>query len=192
MPNRYKDNVLAELTRVLRAARPVNNAVDVGAGDGYYAARLMERGLVQTITPLEVLLREQRELTPILYDGKTIPFGDREFDLAYAIDVIHHTDDPERTLQEIARVSRRYLIVKDHTYDNPLDYALLCVLDELGNRRFGVPSIYHYQRRFSWFPWIERAGFRLVKCVHPARCERGALGHLVNRLQFIACFERRD
>jgi SAM-dependent methyltransferase len=190
MPNRYKDNVLAELAAVLRDIQPLRTGIDVGAGDGYYAARLMERGLVETITPVEVFMRGRRELTPILYDGRTLPFTDHSFELAYAIDVIHHARDPRRTLEELARVSSRYLLVKDHTYDHALDFALLCLLDELGNRRFGVPSIYRYQRGFSWFPWLESAGFRLVRCIYPARCEHGALGLLVNRLQFVALFER--
>jgi SAM-dependent methyltransferase len=190
MPSRYKDNVIVELERVLRALPPLRTAVDVGSGDGYYAARLMERGLIEKITPVEVLLRDKTELTPVIYDGHTLPFPDRSFELAYAIDVIHHADVPRHTLRELARVSSRYLLLKDHSYRNPLDFVLLSVLDEIGNRRFGVPSIYHYQRGFSWFPWIESEGFRLVQRVYPAQCEHGALGLLLNRLQFVSLFER--
>ncbi len=192
MPSRYKDNVIAELSAVLSDLPRPGTAVDVGAGDGYYAARLMERGLIEKITPVEVLLREKSELEPVLYDGHTLPFPDRSFDLSYAIDVIHHSADPEHTLSELARCSRRYVLLKDHTYNTRAAFAFLCLLDEIGNRRFGVPSIYRYQRGWEWFPVLERAGFRLERLIYPARCEKGLLGRLVNHLQFIALWRRED
>lgn len=190
MPNRYKDNVLEVIQSVLPQAARLQSAVDVGAGDGYYAARLMERGYVEKITPVEVLERKQTELVPILYDGRTLPFPDRSFDMAYAIDVVHHSENPELTLQELARCSREYLLLKDHTYGSALGFAFLCVLDEIGNRRFGVPSIYRYQRNWAWSAVLEQAGFRLERLVHPARVEKGLLGRLVNPLQFVALWRR--
>jgi SAM-dependent methyltransferase len=102
MANRYKDNVIVELRRVLSEVGPVRSAIDVGSGDGYYAARLMEQGLIEKITPLEVQLRDNSELVPMLYDGNTLPFADRYFELSYSIDVIHHSTNPQRTLEELA------------------------------------------------------------------------------------------
>jgi SAM-dependent methyltransferase len=192
MPNCYKDNVIAELRSVLSELGPLHSAIDVGAGDGYYAARLMEQRLVEKITPVEVQARAHSEIEPVLYDGTTLPFAERSFELSYAIDVIHHSTNPPRTLQELARVSSRYLLLKDHTYDSPVGYAFLCLLDEIGNRRFGVPSRYRYQRGWEWSPVLERAGFRLQRLIHPARCEEGLLGRLVNPLQFVALWRRAD
>jgi SAM-dependent methyltransferase len=192
VPNRYKDNVIAELRSVLSELPALHTAIDLGAGDGYYAARLMEQRLVAAITPVEVQVRPRSEIQPVLYDGTTLPFAERSFDLAYAIDVIHHSTNPTRTLQELARVSDRYLLLKDHTYQSPAAYALLCLLDEIGNRRFGVPSRYRYQRGWEWSPILMRAGFRLQRLIHPARCEDGLLGKLVNPLQFVALWRRAD
>jgi SAM-dependent methyltransferase len=191
MPNRYKDNVLAEIQSVLAEAGRIESAIDVGSGDGYYAARLMERGAIEKITPVEVLLRERTEIAPVLYDGHTLPFPDRSFELSYAVDVVHHSQDPGRTLSELARCTRRYLLLKDHTYSSAAGFAFLCMLDEIGNRRFGVPSIYRYQRDWSWLPLVEQQGFELKRLLHPARCEEGLLGRVVNRFQFVALWQRR-
>jgi 2-polyprenyl-3-methyl-5-hydroxy-6-metoxy-1,4-benzoquinol methylase len=40
-----------------------------------------------------------------------LPFPDRSFDLAAAIEVLEHVPDPEQTLAEMARVASRHLLV---------------------------------------------------------------------------------
>jgi ubiquinone/menaquinone biosynthesis C-methylase UbiE len=40
-----------------------------------------------------------------------LPFGDGEFDLAAAIEVLEHVPDPEHTVAEMARVAGRHLLV---------------------------------------------------------------------------------
>lgn len=45
------------------------------------------------------------------YDGKTLPFQDRAFDLVTCIDVLEHVPDYQSLLREMVRVSRRYVIV---------------------------------------------------------------------------------
>jgi 2-polyprenyl-3-methyl-5-hydroxy-6-metoxy-1,4-benzoquinol methylase len=40
-----------------------------------------------------------------------LPFGENEFDLAAAIEVLEHVPDPEHTLSEMARVASRHLLV---------------------------------------------------------------------------------
>jgi len=48
------------------------------------------------------------------FDGRTLPFGDGEFDVALLCDVLHHAPkDAARLLAEAARVAR-HVLVKDH------------------------------------------------------------------------------
>jgi hypothetical protein len=63
-------------------------------------------------------------------------------------------------------------------------------LDNLGNRRFGVATPYHFQRGWEWFPTVEGAGFKLRTLIHPAPCHTGIFGWATNFLQFIAVWER--
>jgi hypothetical protein len=65
-------------------------------------------------------------------------------------------------------------------------------MDEIGNRRFGVDSVYQYQREWEWLPVIEAAGFVLETLVHPAPCHEGLLGWATNGLQFVGLWRRRE
>jgi SAM-dependent methyltransferase len=47
------------------------------------------------------------------FDGRTIPFGDGEFDIALLCDVLHAPADAARLLTEAARVAR-HVLLKDH------------------------------------------------------------------------------
>jgi SAM-dependent methyltransferase len=42
---------------------------------------------------------------------ENLPFADREFDLASAIEVLEHVPDPEHTVSEMARCAERHLLV---------------------------------------------------------------------------------
>jgi len=119
-----------------------------------------------------------------------LPFADRAFDLGYSIDVLHHCPEPRLNLCELLRCTGRYLLLKDHTYRSRAGWLALAVMDELGNRRFGVRSRYHYQRGWEWNAAIEEAGFSLEKLVHPAVCHSGLLGRTTNHLQYIALWRR--
>jgi len=46
-----------------------------------------------------------------LYDGKSLPFPERAFDLVTCIDVLEHVPDYQGLLREMVRVSRGYVVV---------------------------------------------------------------------------------
>jgi hypothetical protein len=59
-------------------------------------------------------------------------------------------------------VSRRYVLIKDHYWDTPLDLAGLCVADYLGNAPYGIPLPYHFLRLEEWVSLFRRHGLRIV------------------------------
>lgn len=186
----YRDNVLALATPCLEKIK-VDTVLDFGCGDGFFATRMPAVLRTENITPIDVYRRPNCLVEPVIYDGGVLPFADRQFDLSYAIDVLHHCGDPLASLRDLIRCTDRYLFLKDHTYSTPVGYAALCVLDELGNRRFRIPSLYHYQKRWSWVELIESCGMRRVELIAPAAVHRGALGAATNGLQFIGLWERK-
>ncbi len=119
-----------------------------------------------------------------------MPFADRSFDLVYTVDVLHHCDDPFAQLAEIARVARQYILIKDHTFSSAAGRMTLAVLDELGNRKFGIPSPYNYQNGWEWSAHLENLGWKEVRLTHPLACHKGFLGALTNSLQYIALYQR--
>ncbi len=188
--NPYRQRILPMLLELLAEKSPVANALDFGSGDGWFAQSLRQSGLIGEITPVDVQPRPNALVETQLYDGKSLPFADRSFDLVYSVDVLHHCPDPVASLRNALRCSNRLLLLKDHTWRTKWGKYSLAVLDELGNRKFGIPCVYQYQRRFDWFPVIEESGFRLVRLIHPAVCHTGVLGRLTNSLQFVALWER--
>lgn len=188
--NPYRQRILADLAAALQPLGPIERALDFGAGDGFFAHHLPQVAALGSVTPVDVVARAQGWLRPQLYPGDRLPFADRSFDLAYAVDVLHHCPDPLAALADLARCSRRHLLIKDHHHHGPLGKLALGVMDELGNRRFGIPSPYLYQRDWAWVHWIESQGFRRRLFVHPMRCHVGLMGALTNGLQFMGLWER--
>ncbi len=66
-----------------------------------------------------------------------------------------------RLLSEAARVSRRYVLIKDHVSESALDFKTLQFMDWVGNRPHGVVLPYHYQSRQQWEQYFAQT--RLVR-----------------------------
>ncbi len=191
MTTHYQQNVFQHLARVLEPLAPLGRALDFGSGDGWMAQQLERTGLAREVVGVDVGRRRNTLKEPVLYDGGRLPFEDGSFDLVYAVDVFHHTPDPLASINDALRCSSRYFLLKDHTYRNRRTKFVISVLDEIGNRRFGVPSLYKYQKDWDWLPTIESAGFAQRVVDHPIVCERRpVLRWVSNSYQFIGMWER--
>jgi SAM-dependent methyltransferase len=107
------------LDELWERARP-ESVLDVGCGEGVLTVHWAERlgdGRVTGIDLDDEKLRAEwaRRARPNLdfraEEATSLSFGDDEFDLAAAIEVLEHVPDPEATLAEMARVARRWLLV---------------------------------------------------------------------------------
>ncbi len=190
--NPYRQRIVPMLRDLLQQRAPAGRTLDFGSGDGWFAKQMGDSGMVRELVPVDVQARLDSFVEPLLYDGIRLPFEDRSFDLVYSVDVLHHCPDPLGSLRDLARCSDRLLLLKDHTWRTRFGKLTLAVLDELGNRKFGIPCLYKYQRRWDWFPVIESEGFRLVGLIHPAACHVGVMGYCTNSLQFVALWERLE
>ena len=187
--SKYKTNVWNEVRSLL----PENSSrvLDFGCGDGWYARRVLDEGLASELVALDVKRREHCHVEPLIYDGERLPFPDGYFELSYSIDVLHHCRVPEEMIREMVRVTSNCIVIKDHTYSSESGKVALAVMDEIGNRRFGIPSPQHYQRRWAWDEVFAEAGWEKHSMTYPARCHDGVLGRLTNGLQYVARYERR-
>lgn len=189
MISRYRYNVGKTLRELILDLGPISTALDFGAGDGQFALNVSKIYSVRELIAIDVIQRKHSYYPVQLYDSARLPFDDDSFDLVYAVDSIHHCIDPINALHELMRCSRRYLILKDHIFWTKFDYMILVMLDELGNRRFGIKSSYRYQYAWNWIPEIRSGGFEWSSIIHPAHCERGPVGWIANKLQFFGVFE---
>jgi SAM-dependent methyltransferase len=172
------------------ARQQVPVALDFGSGDGWFTQQLMHAGIAEKVVAVDVKLWPSLITPPVLFDGRSLPFADRAFELVFAVDVLHHCPEPEQAIEEVLRCCKRYFLLKDHSYRTVLEWTILSLLDEVGNRRFRVPSPHRYQRDWSWDAVIHRLGFKREALLNPASCHVGPLGYCTNRLQFVALWRR--
>ncbi len=128
--------------------------LDVGCGDGFLAARLMQKRPDISIKGIDVLIRDNIHIPVEVYDGANLPYMDSSFDAVMFIDVLHHAEDPEPLLREAGRVARQAIIIKDHLLNGVLANSTLCFMDNIGNARHGVSLIYNYWSREKWMRTI--------------------------------------
>jgi len=133
-----------------RLIPPGSRVLDVGCGDGDLAARISGSRGDLALEGIDVVARERSRVPVSLFDGRAIPFGDRSFDGAMFVDVLHHAEDPAGLLAEGVRVSRSWVLIKDHLREGALAGATLRFMDRVGNSRYGVPLPYAYWTRAQW------------------------------------------
>jgi SAM-dependent methyltransferase len=151
----HSQHVLSRRVRVLAAhlagLLPAEAEVlDVGCGDGQIARLVMEQKPGLRLSGVDVVPRATPALPIAMFDGRTLPCPDGSKDAVMFVDVLHHTEDPMVLLREAARVSRRWVLIKDHHRDGLLAGPTLRFMDWVGNARFGVPLPYNYWPRRRW------------------------------------------
>lgn len=101
--------------------------LDVGAGDGAVLQELDQRKFTEHLSAVEISGSgiekiNQRNLQSLkevkLFDGYTIPYGEKEFSLATCSHVVEHVEHPRLLLREIARVSEYQF------FEVPIDFSL--------------------------------------------------------------------
>jgi len=154
--------VLAEF---LAERIPAGAAVlDVGCGDGSIAKLVKRNNPGVSIEGIEFAPRASCQIECKPFDGKSIPYPDAAVDVCMFVDVLHHVPDArgiKHLLSEARRVSRRYILIKDHLSENPLDFKTLQFMDWVGNRPHGVVLPYNYQSRAEWDSHFAVAGLTL-------------------------------
>ena len=136
--------------------------LDVGAGDGLLAKRVMERRPDVSIRGVDVLARPHSHIPVEMFDGVRLPFPDRAFDAVMMVDVLHHASEQDALLAEMSRVTRGVVVIKDHLVDGLLAHPTLRFMDWLGNARHGVALPYAYWTRTRWQEAFDRARLRVT------------------------------
>ncbi len=139
--------------------------LDVGCGEAVlthkWAQRLGDRRVVgiDLDDPQLHALWEQRQAPNLAYKvmkAENLPFGDGEFDLATAIEVLEHVPDPEHTVAEMARVASGHLLVSvpREPIWRALNIARGAYLKDLGN----TPGHLNHWSKRSFVSLLSRHG----------------------------------
>ncbi len=112
-------NFEGTLEELFGLAEP-RSLLDVGCGEGVlvheWALKLGDKRVVGIDLEEESIQagwkeRQAPNLEYKIMQAENLPFGDDEFDVASAIEVLEHVPDPAHTVAEMARVASRWLLV---------------------------------------------------------------------------------
>jgi len=148
-------------TMLVELIPPGAQVLDIGCGDGRIGWRMQQKQPGIAVGGLEITARPQCWIPCELFDGRRIPKEDASVDCCVFVDALHHTDDIPALLHEAARVSRRYVLIKDHLCESRFDFATLWLMDWVGNRPHGVAVPRNYQSRRQWGALFASCGLRV-------------------------------
>jgi ubiquinone/menaquinone biosynthesis C-methylase UbiE len=161
------------LDEVARLVGPleVTSVLDVGCGEGHFLGHirsLAPRARCIGVDRSERVIESARSAYPDMefevQSAYGLGFADSSFDLVVAADLLQHSNDPQRILRELARVSRRYVLltVPREPLWRMLNVARLAYLDEWGN----PPGHVQHYRRGDFLNMV-RGHFRIAKVLTP-------------------------
>jgi ubiquinone/menaquinone biosynthesis C-methylase UbiE len=145
-------------------AKP-SSILDVGCGEGVLTAEWADRlgdGRIVGVDLDDPKLRaewERRERPNLEFrveEATRLSFGEDEFDMACAIEVLEHVPEPEATLAEMARVASRHVLVSvpREPLWRGLNMARGAYLRELGN----TPGHVNHWSKRSFVAMLSRYG----------------------------------
>jgi 2-polyprenyl-3-methyl-5-hydroxy-6-metoxy-1,4-benzoquinol methylase len=97
-----------ELDIVLSMLPPVGSVLEIGAGAGWQAKILSDKGYTVSAIDIETSNLAENRIWPITnYDGKHIPFPDNSFDIIFSSNVLEHIPHVKEFQSEIQRVLKK-------------------------------------------------------------------------------------
>ena len=182
------------LSKRLSEQIPKNaDVLDVGCGDGSIASEIHRLRPDVTVRGIDVLVRPVTKIKVMPFDGITFPFENNTFDVVMFVDVLHHTEEPERLLREALRVSRSYVLLKDHCRDGLFAQHTLRLMDWVGNASHGVSLPYNYWSEKHWKAELHKLGMKAEEWTNKLGLYPFPLSLLFERkLHFIALLRTGD
>ncbi|HWA98956.1 MAG TPA: class I SAM-dependent methyltransferase [Pirellulales bacterium] len=142
---------------------PITSVLDVGCDDGELATEITALVPRLEFQGVDIQSHRPSAIPRKLFDGRTIPFDDGSFDAVMAIDVLHHTRQIGPLLAEMARVSRKYVIIKDHLTDGPASMIVVGVADYLSNAPYGIPCEFNFPTLDGWQRYFAASRLKIVE-----------------------------
>jgi len=146
---------------------PAASVLDVGCGEGYVLDELVGRGF-RNVEGVDIVdIRRNKDYPFRLYDGATLPFPDRSFDLVVLSFVLHNVPNQRKLplLEEALRVSRAKVVVVEDTPSTAFDRLMNRRHGEAYRRKIHSTAAFGFLTAGEW-RWLFR-GMGLEPEMHP-------------------------
>lgn len=111
------NNYYKEFFRMLMGKK-IESVLDAGAGEGITLRKIKDKhigkkheGIEYMDEAIEIGKKVNPDITIKKGNIYELPYKDATFDLVICTEVLEHLDDPKKALQELRRVSKKYLIL---------------------------------------------------------------------------------
>ena len=137
------------------------NNLDVGCGTGAISKVLRDRFKKKTVL-VDVDYNQMCDLYPVtIYDGKRLPFKDKQFSSSLLLTVLHHAQNHDALLEEVVRVTKNQVIVMEDVFNDLPSRIITFVGDCLVN--FEVHSPFRNHSKEDWLDIFRKKGLRVIK-----------------------------
>jgi 2-polyprenyl-3-methyl-5-hydroxy-6-metoxy-1,4-benzoquinol methylase len=149
-----------------------DSILDAGCGEGFTMNKLLENNLAKKIEGIEYSnesVNFGKKLFPNLVIKQAniyeLPYKDNSFDLMMCTEVLEHLEKPTKALEEMLRVSKKYLII---SVPNEPFFMLSNFLRGKNLSRLGndMEHINHWNC-FSFKKYLTKNGIKVKKIVFP-------------------------
>ena len=116
--------------------------LDVGCGNGFFTYYFDQICDACGVDYSEKLIAANPAKKTFVMDANNLEFTDNSFDIVFANALLHHVNNIDRVLQEMRRVSKKYVIILDANRNHPLLF-LFCLLvkEERNALKFSLPYL---------------------------------------------------
>lgn len=148
-----------KVSRIIPYLSKEERILDIGSGYGSVARAL--RKLDFHVDLVDVADHSiSTDVSPDIYDGKTLPYENKSYEVALLLTILHHTENPRLIIQEAKRVAKKVVIIED-IYWNIAQKYLTFFTDSLINAEwFDHPHQNHTDN--EWKEIFDQMGLQLV------------------------------
>ncbi|MDO8633096.1 MAG: class I SAM-dependent methyltransferase [Candidatus Wildermuthbacteria bacterium] len=148
------------------------HVLDIGSGSGILAKEI---SLYAEVQLLDVIDWNITDLPLVLFDGKRIPYADKQFDIALLVDVLHHSENEEELLREAHRVAKK-VVVLEEAHDSKYMKIWANINDNLQWLLYGMPLGLHHRSKERWSAFL--GGF-----CSEVQCHTEYFGHAIYTME---------
>ncbi len=165
------ENFYKNLIQIIKPLK-VKKILDVGCGEGFTLDKFKKERIGYELVGIDYS-DDALKLGKKAYPGLNLKKGDiykikepdNAYDLVLATEVLEHLEDPSKALEELIRVSNKYIVL---SVPNEPFFIIANFLRGKYVKRFGNhPEHINHWTFISFESFLKKHGLRIVKSVHP-------------------------
>lgn len=95
------------------------SVLDVGSGNGYFTYYFEKKYITFAVDFSWSMIKNNNAVTRICASADGLPLKDNSFDIAFCSNLLHHMSDPNAVIDEMKRVTRRFVVISEPNRNNP-------------------------------------------------------------------------